>query len=115
MKDFDTIRRSVPVIHVFLAVSLAEGGGITLLVPQTDDHGSVQAHEHFIVGTGTHQDPLRYRSAINASPHFAIIDLWYKKHACSETEEVFIEVNDWLLRIEQNGVRAEDGHFTKFQ
>ncbi len=64
-------------------------------------------------GDGTLDDPFEYWASLDVSPHFAIIDLWLSFRRLSLTRPVFIRVNEYILQIFWQGVRAENGQFTR--
>lgn len=104
------VRKNVPSIHVFTREELNKG--VTLLEPRNyDDRYDDQPYSYgYTEGDGSRRKPYTYKSAAPVSPHYAIVDLWlmFRSHG-----QVFIQVNTWLLELRQEGVVAEDGHYTK--
>lgn len=109
--QFAKIRQAAPSIHVFRPAGRFDEGGVTVLKRQDDDaqYDSRPYSKDYVKGDGTREKPYRYLSAAPVSPHYAVVDLWYR--FCSKT--VFIEVNGWLLAVSPEGVTAADGRFTK--
>lgn len=106
-KTFAEIRRKAPPIFV------SRGKETSILFPQERD---VQYDEHpysryFIEGTGSLRFPYTYVSAADASAHYAVVDLWFRFR--KRKRPVFIEVNDWVLRVEQASGRAMNNTFTR--
>ncbi|MFA6526505.1 MAG: hypothetical protein WCT26_03805 [Candidatus Buchananbacteria bacterium] len=80
--------------------------------PQDREFMDRQYSHEFISGVGTKESPYQYISAATAvSPHYGVVDLWFKFR--NEGDDVYIEVNDWILQVSPEGVTAEDGTFTK--
>lgn len=110
---FSEVRKlaSITGIHVFNSF-FEENPGVTVLFPintdALDESGCCSAA--FVIGDGSKCNLLTYRSAASVSPHYAILDLWFRFRRFGQ---VFIRANDWLLRVEPEGVTAEDGCFTK--
>ncbi len=117
--SFAQIRRAVPSIHVFIPLSKSSSGGVTILAPSSIDHlyeNRRYSESYSIEGDGSRDNPYTYESVAQASPHYGIIDLWFKFHELTKqanSPSVFIEINDWILQIGPEGVTSEDGHFTK--
>lgn len=116
--SFAEVRRAAPGIHVF---KLIGGGGafeVSILTPQKNDaeHDDKRVSAQCTIGDGTRKNPYTYEIVADVSPHYAIIDLWYRFRELTKLEHarlIFIEVNDWVLQVGPDGVTSEDGHFTK--
>ena len=106
-QSFSRIRRQISGIHVF---NDFEGVTIVTRKPLDAEYEMRRYADHFIEGCGSRKDPYRYRGAAPVSPHFAIIDLWFEFHIHTG---VFIQANDWMLKVERDGVRAADGCLTR--
>lgn len=70
-----------------------------------------QYSNNYVSGSGSKESPFQYISAATVSPHYCVVDLWYKYR--NEGDDVYIGVNDWILQVTPEGVTAEDGTFTK--
>lgn len=106
--DFDEIRRTTGSIHVYDTV---RGLG-TEVKPTTHDVRCQRAHGH-TTGSGTHNNPYRYKSAEAFSRHFALIDLWCAYRPDPQKPEVFASIGDLLVIFTYEGIRALDGKFTR--
>lgn len=104
---FATFRWMAPPIFV------SRGKETSILFPQErdaqyDDHpysrGSIE-------GTGSRRFPYTYVSAADASAHYAVVDLWFRFR--KRARPVFIEVNNWILRVKFADVRAMNSAFTR--
>ena len=104
------VLRQAPPIHVFKFVPFVKVESM-LLKPSKRDL-KYESMGDFIGGDGTLENPYHYSIPRDVSPRFAIIDLWLRFRG-QGFNLVFIEVNDWLLRVRFYGVTAEDGCFTK--
>lgn len=107
-----------PEIHAY-----HEKTGVTMLVPSEKETNTeemlrhIRYSEKIAIGTGSREQPYEYECALDVSPYYAVIDLWLhfnmlariRKHS----NKTFVRVNDWIFSVEQKGVTAEDGHFTK--
>lgn len=104
---FAEIRRRAPNIFV------SRGNETNVLVPQPQDaqYDSHPYSRDCIEGNGSQRSPYTYKSAAPISAHYAIVDLWFRFR--NRHRPVFIKVNDWILRAEQTGVRADDCTFTR--
>lgn len=106
-KTFAEVRRNAPAI-----VAARDGEEITLTPQKMDAQYDAQPYSrNFLEGTGSRRRPFTYRSAAPVSGHYFVVDLWLKFH--KRKRPVFIEVNDFVLRVERMGVRAKNGKFTR--
>jgi len=114
-KSFAQIRRTVPSIHVSRPRTAECFAEVTILEPQLGDcqYENHRYSKDSMEGDGSKRNPYTYRVAAPVSPHYAIVDMWYKFRRESKTRTIFIEVNDWILEVTPKGVRAVCGHFTK--
>ena len=71
--------------------------------------------EHSIIGNGTKEEPFTHAISMDVNPHNIIVDLWLKSlsHHPSDTNPIFLQVNDWILQVRSDGVISEDDHFTR--
>ena len=102
---------TAPNIHVF------DSNGITILKPKMPHakYNDTPLSEHSISGDGTRQQPFTHRSSMDVNPHNVIVDLWLQnlRFISQHGNSIFIQVNDWILQVEPDGITSEDGHFTK--
>lgn len=105
---FAEIRRDAPPIFV------SRSDETRFFLPQEQDaqYDARPYSSNFIEGTGSRRRPFTYVSAAPVSAHYAILDMWFKFRG-RRSRPVFIEVNDWVLRVYHTGVRAENGTFTR--
>jgi len=102
------VLRQAPSIRVFRLQPFLMVENI-FLKPAKRDQKHKPLGVQFIEGRGTKRNPYQYAISRDVSPHFAVVDLWFRFH---NSGPVYIKVNDWLLRAGVVGVIAEDGHFT---
>ncbi|HLK13225.1 MAG TPA: hypothetical protein VKT78_00335 [Fimbriimonadaceae bacterium] len=99
-----------------LTIRVSDAEGSRSLEPNDTDlrYADRPYGEGYTEGEGTRHAPFRYRSAASVSPHYAIIDLWWRFRSRSTAERpVFIQVNSWCLRVTPEGVVAENGDVTR--
>ena len=100
-----------PDIHVF------DRNGVKVLKPKMEGakYKDKPLSRDSISGDGTRQKPLTHRASMDVNPHNVIVDLWLQSLSLipQHTGQVFIQVNDWVLRVEPRGVTSVDRHFTK--
>ena len=105
------ILRKAPNIHVF------DNNGVTVLMQK--EYGAKQMKtslsRHSIIGEGTQQLPFEPRCSIDVNPHNVVVDLWLQSlsRRSGDTNSIFIKVNDWVLKVESDGVTSEDDCFTR--
>ena len=110
---FADVRRQAPSIH-----AVNNQGEIYNFCPspQNAQYESRRCSYHSIHGDGSRKKPY-YGNASPMSPHYFIVDLWFKFRPLAlkkaKARFVWIEINDCLLQVKPDGVMAEDGHFTK--
>ena len=104
------ILSKAPSIHVFY------NDRVTVLKCRMKgaNHKDTLLSKHSIIGDGTKQLPFTTR-AMDVSPYNVIVDLWLqnRSYTSRDTKPIFIEVNDWVLQVEPDGVISEDDYFTK--
>lgn len=101
-----------PPIHAF-RLNPFESAETTMLKPQKQDceYSAMPYSYGFMSGDGSAGAPYEYESAAPVSAHYAVVDLWFRFR--KSQQPIFIKANDWLLRVDREGVSAEDGHFTR--
>lgn len=107
-KTFAEIRQGAPAIF-----ASRDGEGVFFKPQETDTQFDARRYsDGFLEGTGSRRHPFTYVSAAPVSAHYCVVDLWLKFRG-RKKKPVFIEVNDWILRVHHTGVRAENGKFTR--
>ena len=111
MPTFAEIRQRVSSIHV------CNKDGSCELTPGQHDHRYETRPDIFIakgVGDGSKDRPFQFYTAVGFSPYHGVIYLWmWTRDILDKKWNIFIEVNDWILQGEKDGVTAKCGQFTR--
>jgi hypothetical protein len=95
------VRRAAPPIQV---------AADTVLHPQPGDDTKPSYAPGYVDGTGAINNPFRYRSAADVSPHFALVDLWlaYRPDNDDDPQQTWAQANTWLVRLTPEGIEASE-------